>query len=161
VFGLGNSQCFKDRFNVIVKNIDSKMKRLGTKSITPLGTGTMKSFLVFGFFLLCHQINIAFSNQEKHCWCDSLTEIITNSRNVLRDRYGEQNLDSDASLNISASFSEWKKNFLHNTSNMVAQNDMPNTSSTFKLDSESEAKKGDEKEIKSEISWLVPVKRFR
>jgi len=39
VFGLGNSQCFRDRFNVIGKAVDKRLQNLGAKQIIPCGLG--------------------------------------------------------------------------------------------------------------------------
>jgi sulfite reductase alpha subunit-like flavoprotein len=39
VFGLGNSQCFQDRYNVVAKGLDVRLKRLGGNRILPIGLG--------------------------------------------------------------------------------------------------------------------------
>ena len=39
VFGLGNSQCFKDRYNVIGKALDQRLDSLGGKRLLPIGLG--------------------------------------------------------------------------------------------------------------------------
>eukprot|EP01033_Poteriospumella_lacustris_P000806 gene806-572_t len=39
VFGLGNSQCFHDRFNVIGKRLDKDLEAMGAQRVHPLGLG--------------------------------------------------------------------------------------------------------------------------
>jgi NADPH-ferrihemoprotein reductase len=39
VFGLGNSQCFRDRFNVIGKGVDKRLEELGGHRLLPCGVG--------------------------------------------------------------------------------------------------------------------------
>lgn len=39
VFGLGNSQCFRDRFNVIGKRVDQRLENMGGKRVVALGLG--------------------------------------------------------------------------------------------------------------------------
>jgi NADPH-ferrihemoprotein reductase len=39
VFGLGNSQCFRDRFNVVGKRIDKRLEELGARRLLPCGQG--------------------------------------------------------------------------------------------------------------------------
>ena len=39
VFGLGNSQCFPDRYNIVAKQLDSQLKKLGAKQVVELGLG--------------------------------------------------------------------------------------------------------------------------
>jgi sulfite reductase alpha subunit-like flavoprotein len=39
VFGLGNSQCFRDRFNVIGKGVDQRLQELGARRLLPCGQG--------------------------------------------------------------------------------------------------------------------------
>jgi NADPH-ferrihemoprotein reductase len=39
VFGLGNSQCFRDRFNVVGKRLDKKLEDLGGQRMVSLGLG--------------------------------------------------------------------------------------------------------------------------
>ena len=39
VFGLGNSHCFHERFNVVGKNLDSTLRTMGGVSVLPLGVG--------------------------------------------------------------------------------------------------------------------------
>lgn len=46
VFGLGNSQCFHDRFNVIGKRLDKDLEAMGAKRIHPLGLGDATPTLV-------------------------------------------------------------------------------------------------------------------
>jgi NADPH-ferrihemoprotein reductase len=49
VFGLGNSQCFKDRFNVVSTKVDDKLKSLGASRVMPLTKGDAAGD-IFGMF---------------------------------------------------------------------------------------------------------------
>lgn len=39
VFGLGNSQCFPDRYNIVAKQLDDQLKMLGANQVVELGLG--------------------------------------------------------------------------------------------------------------------------
>lgn len=39
VFGLGNSQCFPDRYNIVAKQLDARLQALGAKQVVGLGLG--------------------------------------------------------------------------------------------------------------------------
>eukprot|EP01040_Poterioochromonas_malhamensis_P009680 gene9680-10510_t len=91
VFGLGNSQCFRDRYNVVGKGLDRTLESFGGSRVVPLGLGDASSEAVG-------------ENSMGDCWIAWKQNLLNSVQNFTSSETSSSSASSGATSSAPESF---------------------------------------------------------